>query len=239
MSSSKLNAREDTLQQAPICGQKMLLREAILSRHSTRYFRTDPVPLSLIQSALEFAGHAPSNSNIQAWRVYVVSGPALDRLKTALTAKACEGALPKIPLVPERFMSRRLEFGNLLYGTGYGVARDDLQGRKAAAIRNYQFFGAPLAVIVCMTTELQGQEALSVGMFLQSFLLGLTDMGIGSCAQISIAQYPEVVHREINIPDDLQILCGVSIGYEDEDDKVNAIRTSRGQIEDMATFLNE
>jgi nitroreductase len=57
------------------------LEQAILERRSTRLFLPDkPVPRDLLNEALELAMRAPSNSNIQPWRLVLVSGPARDRL---------------------------------------------------------------------------------------------------------------------------------------------------------------
>jgi nitroreductase len=56
------------------------LEQIIMERHSTRLFLSKPVPRKLVDEALGLAVHAPSNSNIQPWRVVFASGPARDRL---------------------------------------------------------------------------------------------------------------------------------------------------------------
>ncbi|KAF5388708.1 hypothetical protein D9757_004861 [Collybiopsis confluens] len=71
----------------------MTLGEAVVARHTTRQFLPDkPVPKDILHSALKLASLAPSNSNIQPWRLYVLSGPAADRLKKALVAEVSSGA---------------------------------------------------------------------------------------------------------------------------------------------------
>ncbi|KAI1342503.1 Nitroreductase-like protein [Xylariaceae sp. FL0016] len=103
----------------------MLLDEAILSRHSTRLYLPKPVPRELLNACLELATHAPSNSNTQAWRVYIVQDTALDRLKGALTTVASSGAAPNIPGLPDTFRHYRSELGKQVYGEGWQIPRED------------------------------------------------------------------------------------------------------------------
>ncbi|KAI1346828.1 oxidoreductase [Xylaria sp. FL0043] len=207
----------------------MLLSEAILARHSSRLYLPREVPRALLERALSLATHAPSHTNTQAWRLFVVTGDALTRLKTSLLA-AAEAGKPNIPPLPAAFESYHHALGRQLYGTGWGLARDDVEGRRAAVLRNFDFFGAPVAVLVCMSRELRGTEALSVGMYLQTFLLALTEMGVGSCVEISVAGYPDVVRKEVGIPEDLVLLCGVAVGFEDTEARVNRIRVDRDEV---------
>ena len=129
------------------------LERAILDRRSTRMFLPDEtVPRALVTEALELATHAPSNSNIQPWHLVLASGPALNRLVDALLAAASAGP-PRVPTLPERFVPARRELGAQVYGA-MGIARHDLRARRVAVLRNWEFFRAPLAGVVCMDREL-------------------------------------------------------------------------------------
>ena len=129
------------------------LEDTILNRHSTRLFLRDkPVPHQLVTEALELAIRAPSNSNIQPWHVVFASGAARDRLVEALVTQA-DIAAPSVPPLPEQFAHHRRDLGALVYGT-MGVARHDSEARRLAVLRNWEFFRAPLAGIVCMHRDL-------------------------------------------------------------------------------------
>ena len=119
------------------------LEQIILERHSTRLFLPKPVPRALVEEALALAVHAPSNSNIQPWRVVFASGPARDRLVAALLEEAHRGP-PNIPPLPESIRQFRKELGAEVYGA-MGIAREDKAGHDAAVLRNWEFFRAPLA----------------------------------------------------------------------------------------------
>src|SRR5262249_44021981 len=108
------------------------LEQIIMERHSTRLFLSKPVPRKLVDEALALAVHAPSNSNIQPWRVVFASGPARDRLVAALLEGAHRGP-PNIPPLPESFQHFRKELGVAVYGA-VGITGEDTAGRHAALV---------------------------------------------------------------------------------------------------------
>ena len=210
------------------------LDDAIKERHSTRMFLPQPVPRLLVNEALALAVLAPSNSNIQPWHVEFVEGPARDRLAKALLEQIRLGP-PNIPPLPESFRHYRSELGRQVYGA-MGIAREDKAGHDAAVIRNWEFFRAPMAGIVCMHRDLGIVDALGVGMFLQTFLLALTERNLGSCVEVSVAGYPDTIRAQLAIPEELSILCGVAIGYADPKFPGNRLRVSRNPVEENVVF---
>lgn len=212
------------------------LDQLIKDRHSTRLFLSTPVPRPLVLEALSLAQHAPSNSNIQPWRTTFVGGLALDRLKDSLLAVAKAGA-PNIPPLPATFRHHRSALGRQLYGVGMGIAHDDKEGRAAAVLRNFDFFGAPLAAIISMPQALGPPDALSVGLWLQTLLLALTERGLGTCVEVSVAGYPEILRKELGISPDLLILCGLAIGYADDSFPANLLDVGRDPIVNNVVFL--
>ena len=213
------------------------LEEAIEERRSTRMFLRDkPVPPDLVSEALALAMRAPSNSNIQPWHLVLASGPARDRLVEALLEVAAVES-PSVPVLPESFAHMRRDLGALVYGS-MGISRHDTEGRRIAVLRNWEFFRAPLAGIVCMHRDLDYVDALGVGAFVQTLLLALTARGLGTCVQVSIAGYPEVVCAQLNIGEDMRILCGLAIGYPDPAFPGNAIRVPRNPVEQNVIFID-
>ena len=146
------------------------------------FLRDKPVPRHLVDEALDLAMHAPSNSNVQPWQVVFASGPARDRLVEALLEEA-QSKPPVVPQLPPGFAHLRTELGGLVYGS-MGIARHDAEARRIAVLRNWEFFRAPLAGVVCMHRDLDFVDGMGVGMFLQTLLLALTARGLGTCAQV-------------------------------------------------------
>jgi len=178
----------------------------------------------------------PSNSNIQPWHIYFVSGARRDRLVAALTEEA-KRRPPKIPPLPASFQHFRSDLGKQVYGA-MGIGPQDTEKRTAAVMRNWEFFRAPVGSVVCMHRDLGPWDAMSVGMFLQTLLLALTEREIGSCVEVSVVGYPEIVRAELEIPNELSILCGLAIGYADPDFAGNKLKIGREPIGENAVFLD-
>jgi nitroreductase len=213
------------------------LEQAVRARRSVRLFYPDkPVPRELVVEALELAIRAPSNSNTQPWHLVLASGAARDRLVTNLMSEA-RTREPDIPPLPAGFDQVVFDLGVKLYGS-QGIARDDTEGRRKARLRNYRFYDAPLAGVVCMHRELRHVDSLGVGMFLQTFLLALTERGLGSCVQMLIAGFPDVVRETLSIPDQYEILCGMAIGYPVTDFPTNNLDIARNPLEKNVVFLD-
>ena len=211
--------------------------EVVRQRRSTRMFLRDkPVPRELLDEALALAMRAPSNSNIQPWRLFLATGPRRDRLVEALVERASEG-FPATVGLPESFGPNRQELGALVYGA-MGIARHDAEARRIAQLRNWEFFRAPVAGVVCMHRDLRLVDSVGVGMFLQTLVLALTERGLGTCVQVSIAHFPDVLREQLDIPDELRPLCGLAVGYPDPGFPANQLHIPRNPVEANVTFLD-
>jgi nitroreductase len=218
------------------------LDETIRERRSVRGFLPDrPVPREIIREALELAQRAPSNCNVQPWRVFIASGAGCDRLRGALlqavTTKIAPAPDDPVDEFPGAYRRLQVDCAVALYQE-MGIERHDQEGRLRAFARNFQFFDAPHAAIVCMEQHFKLGVALDVGMYVQTLMLAFWARGVASCAQASLRMYPAIVRRELAIPDSLRILCGVSFGYEDVLAPANRTRQRREPIETNVTFID-
>ncbi|MHA0287777.1 nitroreductase [Mycobacterium sp. C3-094] len=214
------------------------LDQIIRRRHSTRMFLRDkPVPQELLNEALTLAMRAPSNSNVQPWRLFLATGSRRDRLAAALAAAVRQSRPPTMG-IPDSHNHLRRQLGALVYGA-MGVAREDAEGRWNAQLRNWDFFRAPVAGIVCMHRDLGMPDALGVGMFLQTLLLALTDRGLDSCVQVSTALYPDVAREVLDIPEELAVLCGICIGYGDPTFAANFLDIPRNAVTDNVVLYED
>jgi hypothetical protein len=218
----------------------MSLDEAVRARRSVRGFLPDEVPAPVLREALEIAQQAPSNCNVQPWTPHVVSGAPLRRLVAALA----DAATRELPVDPDfeanwkfagRYRERQIDAAVKLYDA-MEVGRRDLDGRRAAYIRNFELFDAPHAVFVFMTEGFGVREAVDVGMWAQTLMLALTARGIGSCAQGALSLYPGIVRDVLDVPADRKLLFGISVGYEDAAVKANAARVGRALLDEAVTF---
>jgi nitroreductase len=139
-------------------------------------------------------------------------------------------------------MQFRSDFGHLLYGEkGYNIPREDREAAEKARLRNYEFFGAPCCAVISMDAQLEESpvNAMSVGMFVQIFMLALAERGLGSCLQVSVTGYPEVLRKEFGLANDQLLLCGMAIGWPIENNAVNELHVPREDLRNAVTFLEE
>lgn len=215
------------------------LEACINHRHSIRFYTQDEVDENILHECVALAQRAPSNSNIQPWRLHLAQGAARERIVSALKAVANERG-PNIPPLPEQFKHFRSDVGRRLYGEeGYGIKRSETKKHEQAVLRNFEFFGAPVCGVVTMHSVLGLVDAMGVGMFMEAFILALTERGLGTCLEVSVTGYPEVLKEGFKLPDDQIILCGIAIGYPAPHSKVNDLVMTREEVEAQMVLHRE
>ncbi|MBT6095303.1 MAG: nitroreductase [Rhodospirillaceae bacterium] len=220
------------------------VEDAITSRQSIRRFLDTPVPRELISRLLQVAGRAPSGSNIQPWRVYVLDGARKQALVDALLADHADG-MPDYPReynyypleFPEPYLARRRACGWGLYGA-LGIERGENERMTAQHARNYAFFDAPVGMIFTIDDFLQPGSWLDYGMFLQSIMVAARGHGLHTCAQAAFATYHKTIREQLSVPDGQTIICGMSLGYADPDAPENAFTPEREPVEAYTTFVD-
>ena len=200
--------------------ETMSLAEALHQRRSVRGYRPDPVPQAVLDEVFGLAQLAPSNCNIQPWKVFVASGAMRDELRNRMVAHVTKGDpvqpdFEHLPNFEGVYRKRQVDCAVELYNN-MGIARDDREGRARASLRNFELFDAPHVAFIGMERQFGVTVALDVGMYIQTLMLVMTSFGIGSCAQGSMRYYPQDVRDLFGEPDSTAILCGISFGYEDE-----------------------
>ena len=216
--------------------------DTVRSRRAVRGFHPDrPVPPDVIREAFALAQRAPSNCNIQPWRVFVATGAARDRVRDALMAAFDEGVSGTPDVAFDTFRDEyrllQVDCAVTMY-KAMGIGKTDRVGRRRAHRRNFELFDAPHTAIVCMNRSFGAGVALDVGMYVQTLILALASRGVQSCPQAAIRHYPQVLRAALDIPDDLQVLCGMSFGYEDAEVPANSARMTRESV-DANVFFRE
>ena len=219
----------------------MNVYEALRSRRSVRGFLGKPVPSEALTRVLSAALRSPSGGNLQPWRVYLLSGPPLEDLKSRVRRRVAAGdsgdplLVPPYPAdLPPVYAERLADMGERRYGA-VGVARDDKGGRARVRARNWECFGAPAALFCYLDERMPPPQWLDAGIFLQSVMLLLRVEGLDSCPQIAWAEYHRTVAEVIEPPGDHVLACGMSIGYADPREPRPAM--PRAPLSEVVTFL--
>jgi nitroreductase len=184
---------------------------------------------------LETAKWAPSGVNHQPAQVAMLGPETKKRLSARLTALFDRGTSPNpdyefCPKIwSDPYQERRKACGNTLY-QALGISREDSEGRKIHKRRNYDFFGAPEGMIVFIEKGMPKGSWMDVGMFIQNILLAAEGMGLAACPQATFAEYPDAV-REILALKEVDVVCGIALGYEDLSHPLNSYRTERESVD--------
>jgi nitroreductase len=216
---------------------------AITARHCKRAYLDRQVPQAVLHDVLAAAAHAPSTRNAQPWRVVVLSGAARARLSARLCA-AFDADVPARPDYPNRRPTedpreteRAARAGQGLL-EARGIARDDQQARRANLRVNFQFHGAPVAMIMHLPADAVAGTFLEMGFFLQNVMIGLVACGLGSCPQYSVAGYGDCIRSELDLGTDRLVVCSLAVGYPDPQAPVNAFAPERASVAEYTRWLD-
>ncbi len=216
--------------------------DAITSRQSVRRFTDEPVSREQVHHLLDVARFAPSGTNTQPWHADVLAGAARDALCEEIMADYQangERSNREYEYYPTQwfdpYLSRRRACGWGLYGS-LGITREDKDLMHEQRGRNYVFFGAPVGMIFSIDRRLNVGSWMDMGMFLQNVMVAARAHGLHTCAQASFANYPEIVRRHCDIPEEHVVVCGMAVGYGVMDAPENVWRTEREPVEAFARF---
>ena len=223
----------------------MNVTDALNSRLSVRDFLPTPIPAALIRQVLATASRAPSGGNVQPWQIDVLAGDRLDALKAIMQARLAEVAAgdhseaPEYDIYPKELVSPhrdyRFKVGEDMYAR-LGIPRDDKPARLRWFARNYQFFGAPMALFCSVDRRMGPPQWSDLGMFLQSVMLLLREAGLDSCPQECWAVYPRTVGDFIGLPAERMLFTGMAIGQRNPAHPVNGLVSDRAGVDTFARF---
>lgn len=216
--------------------------EAIRSRRSVRAYLPREVPGEMIREILAAATRTPSGSNIQPWKVAVVTGAPLKALGDELSARYLAGEVEgrEYDYYPrswrEPYLARRRATGWGLY-SALGIEKGQTDRMAAQHARNYRFFDAPVGIFFLLDRDMEIGSWLDLGMFIQNIMIAARGLGLHSCPQAAFADFPRLIPRFLGLPEDLQLVCGMALGYEDPAAPENAFTPARIAPEDFVTWV--
>jgi nitroreductase len=230
--------------------------DVLKSRRSIRAFSDKEVKQSILDEILREALESPSSSNTQPYKLAVATGETCKKLGNALLSNyqkshkiqkqplplkiisaITSNALPDgdfKPIMgkyPPTFQERRVATGMGLYEV-LGIERKDKKARDEQMARNFTFFDAPVAIFIFIHPGMKHTALLDAGIMLQSLMLAATNKGLGTCAQGALGIWRSPVEKHFKIPKDYKLVCGLALGYPEED-KVNSYRPEKLDLEEL------
>lgn len=234
----------------------MTFKEVNSKRRSIRDFKNTPVSEEILNQIFEEALEAPSSSNTQPFKIVVAKEETLKSIGEELTLKfkasqklRKQNILKKIQTAykyklkvnstyktiqgkyPGIYQDRRVKTGIGLYKV-LGITREDKKARDENMARNFHFFDAPIAIWIFVDPKMGYTALVDAGIFMQNLMLSATSKGLGTCAQGSLNLWRDPVDRYFNVPKEMELVCGISLGYP-SDHKVNEYRPEKITVEEL------
>jgi nitroreductase len=190
-----------------------MIEELIASRRSIRRFKPEAPDRAILERMLEMAILAPSASNKQPWRFFVVG----DKAAITRMASAVQAAVDRIvPHVRAEFMEAFRAYGN------YFV----------------RFQDAPIVIVpifkelVVLSNLIDDQVSpddrthiaamefnsglISIGLALQNMMLFAHSIGVGTSCMTGPLLAADELRRELDVPESWRIAAVVPTGFPDE-----------------------
>ena len=218
---------------------------AITSRRSVRAFLPTPVPRQVIEDILAVASRAPSGTNTQPWKVYVLTGAAKQALSAAVRA-AFDDPVERARHTEEYayypikwrspYLDRRRKIGWDLYSL-LGIGKGDKARMHEQHGRNYAFFDAPVGLIFTIDRVLEQGSWLDYGMFLQNVMVAARARGLDTCPQQAFTQFHRIIAHQLGLGAEEIVVCGMSLGHADPAAVENTLVTEREPVAGFARFL--
>ncbi|MCH7333298.1 nitroreductase [Acinetobacter modestus] len=225
--------------------------DAITTRHSVRAFLDTPVATETIKDILNVAARAPSGTNTQPWKVYVVTGQKraemIERVCTAQQAlfqqpELAEQYQETFAYYPETwispFIDRRRENGWGLYGL-LGIQKGEKEKMAAQQLRNYQLFDAPVALYFTVNKAMGIGSKMDISMMIQNVMIAAKARGLDTCPQAAWNHFHPIVLDVLGAPENEELVCTIALGYADPDHIVNTFITPREPVENFTVFLDQ
>lgn len=222
---------------------------AITSRLSARAFLPHPVPRATLEHILQVASRAPSGTNTQPWKVYVLQGANRDTLVDQVCAahdamradpSLAEQYREEYDYYPEKWVSpyidRRRENGWSLYGL-LGITKGDKDKMHAQHQRNYRFFDAPVGLMFTLDRVMGRGSLVDYGMFLQNIMVAARAQGLHTCPQAAWNGFAKIILPHIGASEGEMLVCGMALGYADPADPVNGFHTPRESVTSFTHWL--
>lgn len=213
--------------------------QAILERHSVRDFKSDTVPKEIIMKIMETAGRSPSGGNGQPWEVFIASGATMERIRKSYQERSGGtgnrpggpggGPPPMPPHIQERMTIIRNERMKLL-----GLDPADPTSGKVFMEWGARLFGAPVMAVICMDKVLTSN--LDIGLFVQTVCIAARSYGVDSLIASSLVSQPDILRNELDIPENLNIITGIGLGYANPNSIINTYRSPRRPVSEVVSY---
>lgn len=208
--------------------------ETLEARRSVRVFKDAPVDEALIADIVRDAQKAPSWVNAQEWKVYAVTGQALEKWRAEqarLDRAGVKAASETAPAHREQYSAAAQEnmrvFTQRRIDAGLAEIKDESQA---------WLFHAPCVMLLTVPKGRGDYAILDLGGFGQTLMLAAADRGVDSLIAYNLVKYPDVIRKYAPVPEGEELVIGIALGYAAEH-PLNEFRSTRRDVADILTVV--
>ncbi len=216
--------------------------DAVRNRYSVRAYLDKPVDKEMVYKLLDIARFSPSGHNTQPWELFVLMG----KTKEHVSKKLIDAVISKVERrydydygykeVPDFIKERRDACNVKVFKHKNINPKTDKDKLKEHILENFRCFGAPVCILIARDKHLGEEAFIDIGLFAQTLMLVALEFGLATCPQTSIVAYAELLHKELNIPNDKIITMSLTLGYPDENAHINKLRMDRDAVDKFTKF---
>jgi nitroreductase len=213
--------------------------KAIKERKSTRAFKPDKVSHEQIEEILKLVIDAPSAINLQPWEFIVVMDEEKERLSRRLIKSYREKQISCSPgnvkPLAASFSKRGAESFELMNPYLEKMGQDFNRFINEGSCN---FYGAPVAVIVCLDNAFSKARLVDIGIALGYFVLIAHHFGFSTCPIGLINAYEDDMKEILNISENKDVVIGVALGYADPESPANQFKSPRDSLDNFVKWID-
>ena len=112
----------------------------------------------------------------------------------------------------------------------------DPEAGKALMAYGARLFRAPVVVFLCMDQGVNSN--FDIGMLAQTICLAAQGYGVDSMIAAAFVSQPDILHQVLEIPEQLNPVIGVGLGYACPESIINTYRSPRRPIQEVVRYKN-
>jgi len=167
----------------------------------------------------------------------VVAGEEREKLVQGLVsayrAKAITYNPSKGKTIPQHYVDRTRQFFREIHPF---IQEAGFQTRNFVEEGSYQFYNAPVAILAAMERCFSRSRLMDIGFAAQNLMLSAHALGLGTCPLALILTCEDVIRKELEIPENQEIVLGIALGYPNTDSPLNRFKSSRDALNEMVTW---
>ena len=196
----------------------------------------------MVKELLQAGIMAPSGSNAQPWKFFVVTGRYKKELDALLIPCVGEGIqLTERQTMIDAKLGKRTGLHktafNLMFAQMIQKSDATFEGVVQSLLSHYE---APVAIFITLDYSVR-INILAAGAAIENILLAACDKGLGTCwltfPYHRTKSAARIIKKYLNIPADEKIVSSIALGYPNEKAPINSLKTSRDEFNSFVEWF--